>query len=79
MTSTECAQQRMSTGDQATARLVASAGIVRATISHKMDARRYNVARSDGRRDRLCSRKRSKLKPRSASIEAESDAKKSAS
>jgi hypothetical protein len=53
--------------------------LARRTISHSIDATRYNIARSEGLRDRFCSRNKSGLRPKAATREATSGRTKSAS
>lgn len=74
--SVECMQQRRSTGREVFVCLTVLEGIVRWTASHSIDARRYSVAKSEALWDRCCSWRRSRLRPRAASIEANSETKK---
>jgi len=48
-------------------------GIVRSRTSHKVEATRYNVARSEGVADFRCSKNNRRLKPGAATREASSD------
>ena len=52
-------------------------GRVKYAMSQNKDARRYSVARSEGLRDRRCSRIRSRLRPKVAIMEANNESKKS--